>query len=258
MENPPADNEVVHERLSKFTTIWSMLASANDGDGSDEASQRLQFMQRYQRAAYRFLLGESADMHTADELFQEGVLRFVRGDSRDVDPQEVTSREFLRVTLTALINGHKQVSLAPQLPATLSSTSQSGEAMDQQHQFLTCSREEMLDRAWICLQQAEQQGGPPHFSVLRFRAEHPDQSSAEVALEITLAKHIQPALSAHDLRDMLQRARQQYAEHLLDEVIKSLTRSDSHAPVVDVELELRELDLLRFCRGALQRRGMIG
>ncbi len=89
MDTPPADNELVHERLGKLSTIWSTLASVHEGSGTSESAGRLHFMQRFQRAAYRFLLDRLQNADVADELFQEGVLRFVRGDARDVGPQEV-------------------------------------------------------------------------------------------------------------------------------------------------------------------------
>src|SRR5437773_827133 len=55
-----------------------------------------------------------------------------------------------------------------------------------------------------------------------------------------------PALS----RKTIQRAQEKFAELLIEEVTTTLAQAGD----VDVKSELHELDLLRFCKSALERR----
>ncbi len=160
-------------------------------------------------------------------------------------------RDYLRVTLVELLGDQRAArSRVGPHNEQAAPPPEKNAAHNDASQFVDCWRDDLLDRAWEELERAERQGGPPYYSALRYHAEHPEQSSAEIALEITLDKHLPTALSGHDFRDLLQRARQQYADHLLSVVADSLpARGTEH-----LEQELGELDLLRFCRGALQRR----
>jgi DNA-directed RNA polymerase specialized sigma24 family protein len=252
MEYPPADDELVHQRLNRLASLWATLASVHEGQRTADVTDRLEFLRRYQRAVYHFLLQVAAEADAADELFQEGVVRFVRGDSRQLDPQEALPREYLASILAELVGDQDHATAAGDA-ATIGSPPDAGWAQgppDYSDEFLDCWRAEMLARTWERLATEEQLGGPPLYSVLRYRAEHPGEGSSEAALEITLRKGLQPALSSRDLRALLQRARQQYASFLVDEVARSLPEPDRGG----LERELRELDLLRFCRGALERR----
>jgi hypothetical protein len=65
-----------------------------------------------------------------------------------------------------------------------------------------------------------------------------------------LSAQLQKPMEADAVRKALQRAHAKFADLLLDEVAASLTNS-THA---ELEAELRELDLLRYCGPALARR----
>ncbi len=253
MEHPPTDNELVCSRLSKMSACWPTLAAANDGNEPAATTARLAFVQRYQRAAYRFLLGAVHDADTAEELFQEVVLRFVRGEFPQADPDDMPLRDALRATLVHVVADHDKVQ-QEQTKVLGSSTPASDDvASSDQHAdiaFQNCWRDELLDRAWEKLERTQRDGGPPLYSVLRYYAEDADAHASEVALQLTLDFDIQPALTPEDVRKLLQRARQRFADHLLDEVADSRQEpTDS-----EIEVELATFDLLRFCRGALSRR----
>jgi hypothetical protein len=57
-------------------------------------------------------------------------------------------------------------------------------------------------------------------------------------------------VTAENVRKMLQRAHTKFAELLLDQVAESL---DDPTPD-DLEAELQALNLLRYCRSALEKR----
>ena len=65
-------------------------------------------MQRYSPAIYRYLLGAVRDTDTADELFQEFALRFLRGDFKRANPERGRFRDFLKTALYHLIVDHQK------------------------------------------------------------------------------------------------------------------------------------------------------
>ena len=83
---------------------------------------------------------------------------------------------------------------------------------------------------------------------MRYRIENPDALSAEMAEHLT--KSLGKPVNSPSARKMLERAHAKFADLLVDEVACSLeARSD-----MELERELADLDLLRYCRSALQRR----
>ena len=72
--------------------------------------------------------------------------------------------------------------------------------------------------------------------------------SAEIAVKLTttLGKEISAAL----VRKSLQRAHDKFADLLLEEVATSMETSTKE----ELKEELKELDLLRYCTSALDRR----
>jgi hypothetical protein len=56
-------------------------------------------------------------------------------------------------------------------------------------------------------------------------------------------------MTPENVRKTLQRAQAKFADLLIDQVAESLD-----APSADLEAELKELDLLKYCRSALERR----
>jgi RNA polymerase sigma-70 factor (ECF subfamily) len=94
----------------------------------------------------------------------------------------------------------------------------------------------------------EQRTGKPHHTVLRYRVAHPELHSPELAAG--LSDKLGKPVNAGAARVLLHRARDEFAEVLLDDVIQSLAEES----LDDAEEELIELDLLEYCRPALDRR----
>jgi RNA polymerase sigma-70 factor (ECF subfamily) len=114
-------------------------------------------------------------------------------------------------------------------------------------EFLDRWREELLNRAWDSLAALEQETGQPFNTVLRFRAENPDVRSGEMAKQ--LQGKLGKPLSDVGVRQTLHRAREKFADLLLEEVAHSLETTDGDR----LEQELIDLDLLSYCRTALER-----
>src|SRR5262249_41899724 len=85
---------------------------------------------------------------------------------------------------------------------------------EQEQQFLESWRDDLLTQVWAALKAVEDQSGQPFFTVLRFRAEHPKASSEEMAEQ--LRELLGKPLTAAGVRQTLHRAREQFADRLLE------------------------------------------
>jgi predicted ATP-grasp superfamily ATP-dependent carboligase len=85
-------------------------------------------------------------------------------------------------------------------------------------------------------------------AALLLRIENPDMPSPEMAARLT--EQLGRSMTPENVRKSLQRAHAKFAELLLEQVAQSL-----ESPTDDeLEEELRAIDLLRYCRTALDRR----
>jgi RNA polymerase sigma-70 factor (ECF subfamily) len=247
MELQSSDNECVDTHLSQISTAWSLVDQAHVT--SPEARQVAQaaLFQRYRRAVYHYLLAALRDQHAADEVFQEFSLKFVRGDFRGADPQRGRFRNFLKTSLSHLIaNRRRQRPLVtvPEPPEEAAGFN------PRDLDFAEHWRSELLERAWEALDDAQQLGGPPFYTVLRRHAEDPKLTSTALAAQVSAELKLSPLLTDVATRKLLQRAREQFADLLVEEVARSLS-SGNHA---ELEQELCDLGFYGCCRRSLQRR----
>jgi RNA polymerase sigma-70 factor (ECF subfamily) len=237
-----------------MATLWSLVCQAHQGPEDAMRSARQRLLERYGGAARRYLLGALHDPDAADELFQEFALQFLRGGFRRADPEHGRFRNYLKTVLFRLVVHHRRRQQRQPLPLCEDAVEAAvgpGLANSEQD-FLRSWRDELLARAWHALKRAPEQTGPPFYVVLRFRADHADLRSAEMARR--LAAQLGRPLTAAGFRQALHRARERFADALLDEVLHSLDR-----PTEDqLEQELIDLGLLDYCRPALRRRGRGG
>src|SRR5262249_47568732 len=105
-----------------------------------------------------------------------------------------------------------------------------------------------MHRAWSALNDEASRSGQPLYTVLRFRTDHCDLNSQQMAEQ--LSQRLGRPLSAEWVRKWLHRARQVFAELLVDDGARSLPDPSPEA----LEEELRELGLLDHCRTALKSR----
>ena len=238
------------QHLSRIMTLWSVVCKAHQGPQDAVAAAQRQLIERYGGAIRRYLGGALRDPDAADELFQEFALRFVRGDFRRADPARGRFRDFLKTSLFHLIVDHqkrRRVRLANLPSDTPDPAAPSVDPCDDRT-FVQSWRDELLARAWDALAQIERSTAQPYYAVLRFRAEHPDTRSPDMAAE--LGRRLDRPLTADGVRQILHRARERFADLLLDEVTQSLQDPDADA----LEQELIDLDLLSYCRETLNRR----
>ncbi|HEX6986705.1 MAG TPA: sigma-70 family RNA polymerase sigma factor [Planctomycetaceae bacterium] len=233
-------------------TEWSVVRGAHAGAPEEVLSAQEQLLDRYGGAARRYLLAAVRDQHAADELFQEFALRFVRGDFRRADPERGRFRSFLKTALYHLVIDYQRRHRRG--PETFGSGSFQPADLDpdpglSEESFLNSWREELLSRAWGALEELERTSGGHLYTVLRLRAERPEMNSGRIAEE--LGARLGAPYTAGNVRQMLHRAREKFAEFLVHEIAQSLEE-----PTADeIEDELIDLNLLEYCRPAIGRYG---
>jgi RNA polymerase sigma factor (sigma-70 family) len=240
------EGEALNERLSKISTVWSLIFQAHAGKMDEAAAAQNVLMQRYGGAIFRYLLGALRDADAAADLSQEFALRFVRGDFRRANPERGRFRDYVRVSLSRLVSEYhrsrkrRPILLSPDAPEpAVEDSIPEGDQV-----FLSSWREELLQQTWQALSQAN----PAYYAVLLYHIDNPEESSSEMAEQLTI--RLGRAVNAVWVRKNLQRAHQKFADLLLDEVTRSLGRNEWQ-PIKD---ELAVLDLLKYCRTALDRR----
>lgn len=238
--------------LSRIQTVWSMVRQAHGDDTAVHAAQQ-SLLDRYGGAVRRYALAALRDEDAADEVFQEFALKFVRGDFGRVDPERGRFRAFVKTVVYRLIVDYqrrqkKRLQESPVHSNLAEPAADTGQPLGDDTAFQLSWRDELLAKCWQRLADDEKRSGKPYHTVLRYRVDHPDDRSPELATGLSgvLGKPI----NAGAVRVLLHRARDAFAELLLDEVVNTLT-ADS---IDDAEEELIELDLLEYCRPALDRR----
>jgi RNA polymerase sigma-70 factor (ECF subfamily) len=238
-EGPP-------QRLSDISTIWTELQQAHASRADLATTAQQLILKRYGPAVYRYLLSALRDAHAAEDLTQEFGLGLVRGDFRNVQPERGRFRDYVKTVLFHLVSRYRKRQqgqakpLAPDSPA-LADLAAGDEDADRE--FRDNWRKELLARTWAAL--AETQATA--YTVLRFRAAHAKMPSGQMAEQVS--QELGKSFTAEGVRQALHRARVLFGDLLLREVAYSV-----QSPTVEeVERELQELDLLVYCRSALDR-----
>jgi hypothetical protein len=122
--------------------------------------------------------------------------------------------------------------------------------VESDRQFLESWCDDLLARTWAALAETEARTRQPYYAVLRFQADHPELRSPQMAEQLTA--QLGRPFTAAGVRQALHRAREKFADRLLDEVTHSLDSPTAEG----LEEELVELGLIDYCKPALERRGL--
>ncbi len=180
-------------------------------------------------------------------------MRFIRGDFRHADPDRGRFRDYVKTSVIHLlgeIRRREQARLrALSLHSGLAEVEPTPAPSDiEESEFQQVWRRELLNRAWYELERQQRVDSPPYYAVLRIKADQPDLTAAELASQLQNSGN--GAYTASGVRQVLHRARELFADRLLDEVARSAMSPD-HDILFE---ELIDLDLLTYCREALKRR----
>jgi RNA polymerase sigma-70 factor (ECF subfamily) len=238
-------------KLNQIATLWSQVNQAHAADNDAARQARRAMLERYGNAISRYLLGAVRDADVADELFQEFAYRFLHGDLRGADRERGRFRDFVKGVLFHLVaDFHNRRKQQPgSLPADYAEPGgDCSLAAEREEAFRLNWRDELLARCWAALQGHEQSTSQPFYTVLRCRADFPELSSAQLAER--LSGPLGKPVTAAGVRKTLERARDKFADLMLDEIAQALEQ-----PTVErLEEELLDLGLLEYCRDALRRR----
>jgi RNA polymerase sigma-70 factor (ECF subfamily) len=239
------------QRLCDISTIWSVVGLAHDGRTKAARAAQHWLLELYGGAIRRYLTASLRDPAAAEELFQEFALRFLNGSFHNADPRRGRFRDYVKTSLVHLIGNYRkqrQRQPRPLNPARPEPIDEAPASPDVDPVFLASWRDELLAQAWQALARAETPRTPPFHTVLRFRADHPELSSQDMAAR--LGARLGKPLTASGVRQMLHRARERFAGLLVEAVAQTLGD-----PTDDrLEAELIDLELYEYCRVALRRR----
>jgi RNA polymerase sigma-70 factor (ECF subfamily) len=244
------DQSSIEQRLSQISTQWTLLFAAHAD--TDRAGHPLlaQLVQRYCTPVYRYLLAAVRDPDVAADLAQEFALRFLQGDFRRACPDRGRFRSYLKSVLANLVadyhRSRKQTGgpLPQDISQPRAAVAPPVQETDEVEQFTRSWRETLLERTWRALEGFN----PSYHAALKLRVTNPTMTSGEMAG--TIARQINRPMNAAGARKALERGHWKFADLLLDEVAATL----ADPQLDDIEAELRELDLLRYCKSALERR----
>ena len=186
----------------------------------------------------------------ADELYQEFAVKFIEGGLQGANPEKGRFRHYLKGVLFHLLaDQHQKRKRQPQgwhselpEPADFATSTPESEAA-----FQAEWRAELLADTWAKLETEEQASGQPWHTVLVHRRDHPKERSEEMATSLGLK--LGKSLTAAGVRQHLHRARERFADILLDQVAYSLQEPTVEA----LHDELIDLNLVQYCEPALER-----
>jgi RNA polymerase sigma-70 factor (ECF subfamily) len=239
------------EHLSQIETLWSVVRRAHDAESTLARAAQEEMLERYGGAIHRYLRGALRDDSAADDLYQEFAVRFLRGDFQKAAPERGRFRGFLKsVLFRMVIDYFRSGKVRRSAPLDNMPWEPATGDIDEAREltFNEVWRTEMLDRAWAALNAVEQRTNKPLATVLRTRVDHPELKSTELA--DVLSEKLGKPISSSNLRVMLHRSRDLFADLLLDAIAQTLDAPSRQ----DLEQELVDLELLDYCRSALSRR----
>jgi RNA polymerase sigma factor (sigma-70 family) len=217
MTTPHGDESVLASRLDAIATRWSLVVQAQPGgDTGNAVAARQALVLRYARSIRRYVGGLLKNAEDADELAQDVVVRLMRGDFAGADPNRGRFRDLLKTAVRNMVHNHwartnRRKSAAVDLDAV------AGAADMQDGRWEAEWRQNVLEHAWAALARLEAQNpkGPAH-TLLRLRTDFPDDTSEQLAAK--LGEKTGVPIRADACRQMLRRARLQFAEVLVTEV----------------------------------------
>jgi DNA-directed RNA polymerase specialized sigma24 family protein len=236
--HPPA-------RLDEIATDWSLLRLAHQPSVTGSGPARDALALRYNGAIRSYVGALVKEEHDADELAQEALVRILRGTFSGADPQRGRFRDLLKVAVQNLVRTYwtrKQRRTGKNID--VSNLAEADSLSD--GEWTAQWQRSVLQLTWAALQAFEREHpGSIAWTLLRLRADHPDDDSTELAARLSQAigRTIQPAA----MRQQLRRARLRFAQLVVEEVARGL---DDPTPERVVE-ELIEVGLMEYVRDFL-------
>jgi RNA polymerase sigma factor (sigma-70 family) len=248
MNKRPEDPSAPETRLDQIATNWSLLRLAHQDSVSRAGPARNALVLRYSGAIRKFMGVLVREEQDADEVAQELLVRLLRGDFARAAPERGRFRDYLAVSARNLARayGARKSRQAGKDLDVSNVPDREPEPLPADDALTAAWRQSVLDMAWAALEEYQRtHRGSVSWTLLRLRAEHPDDDSARLAERLSEAagRRFRPEA----MRQQLRRARLRFAQFLLEEIARSL---DDPTPE-RVEEELVEVGLMEYVRDFL-------
>ena len=235
-------------RLSRIETRWSVVRQAHDSDRELATSAKHDLISLYGGAIRSYLGGAVRNDDLAGDLYQDFVVKFLKGDFKNLSPDRGRFRSFVKTVLFRMVAQYfRDQSKAKVVDVDVSAVEKDAYSDKQEEEFVSVWRDEVLNRTWKKLAESEMAGGSKHHTVLLAKVENPLANGDELATIIGEA--IGKEISGANARVMVHRSREKFAMLMIEDVSESLDNPVREA----VEQELIELGLMEYCRASIDR-----
>jgi RNA polymerase sigma factor (sigma-70 family) len=240
-------NDTTPNRLDQIPTQWSLLRIAHRDSVTGAGAARNALVLRYAAAIRNYVGALVRDEYDADEVAQEVVMRLLRGQFASASPERGSFRRMLMVATHNLVRTYwskKQRRTGSDVDLSTVAGRQEASALDAE--ALASWKKTVLEMAWKALEEYQREHpGSVAYTLLRLRANHPDDDSDALAGRLSAA--VGKPFRADAMRQQLRRARVRFAQVLLEEIARSL---DDPTPE-HVEEELIETGLMPYVQDLL-------
>jgi RNA polymerase sigma factor (sigma-70 family) len=231
-------SEELSSRLEAISTRWSLLRQARASGLEISGEARRALVLRYRPAVLSYVKALLRGSQDADDVAQNVMLRLLEGDFAGADPSRGRFRDLLKTAIRNMVRNHW--SREKRRKTVDFDVSEVGTQADNR-EWLESWRAGVMDLAWKALQQ-EQRRRPDSliYTTLRLRAEHPEDSSEQLAER--LSKKTGKPVRADAFRQQLRRSRMRFTDVLIAEIAAGLADPTPES----IAEELGDLGLLEL------------
>lgn len=237
-------------------THWTRVLEAGRADNDAGAQARNDLLVRYHDAVFRYLLAKLGDAEAAGELFSRFAERVVELHPflQRADPEKGRFRDYLRTVLSRMvIDYHRERQRDHRRRNPFEPEGLAQPEPDAADPFRSLWAEELMQHAWNALREAEEKDGRPYYTLLLYKAKHPETRSEAMARHF--ADEWGKPLTAPSVRQLLHRGQEKLSDLLVEEIARSLRKSPAESVSADaIADELADLGLLdKHRRDAVER-----
>jgi RNA polymerase sigma factor (sigma-70 family) len=242
-------DELFAPQIDGLETRWSLLRRAHLDQGVEAVEARNFLVLRYAGAIRGYVQALTRHDADADELAQTILVKLIEGDFGAADPNRGRFRDLLKVAIRNLVRNHwDKHNRRQRIDRHLAETTpqESAEAPEAESVWNDKCRETLIENAMSRLERLQQeQPQSIDYHVLRLRSSFPEDDSTSLAAK--LSELIGRTVNAAAYRQQLKRARQRFAEFIIEDITQGLDQPSPNR----VQEELIDVGLYEYIRDVL-------